>query len=243
MLVRTVYREPLESAGVLHKRSNASRRRSIEHLVAPPPVPVELVPNVGNARRHPPPPRGADERALSGKLPLAAYPVVHVMHHHLAERVHGYDRGGEPLEPEARVPPLTKPPGYQSTPYGTFLVQYESIHGSCAGSSGATSRCPAPAWTRSSGIAPPGGRTSPRTGSSARRTAARRATPRASPAAGCSSSRPPPPCDTSRFVHQVLVTNQHRVQVVATRRVQVPMLAAQRLHVARVTLMSFSLTR
>ena len=30
---------------------------------------------------------------------------------------------------------LTKPPGYQSTPYGTFLVQYESIHGSCVGSS------------------------------------------------------------------------------------------------------------
>ena len=156
------------------------------------------------------------------------------MHHHLAERVHGYDRGGEPLEPEARVPLPDQTAGVPIHPVrdvlGPVRVDPRLVR-----------RVFQPqhrdAPLQLGHVAPVSLR---REEEHRRVRVPRHDVPLpAVPLHALHLRRVAVvlvhhhPAILPAFVHQVLVTNQHRVQVVATRRVQVPVLAAQRLHVAR----------
>mmetsp|Transcript_9204 Transcript_9204/g.37113 ORF Transcript_9204/g.37113 Transcript_9204/m.37113 type:complete len:374 (+) Transcript_9204:1309-2430(+) len=156
------------------------------------------------------------------------------MHHHLAEGVHGYDRGGEPLEPEARVPLPDQTAGVPIHPVrdvlGPVRVDPRLVcrvlqpqHGDAPLQLGHVAPVPLRREEKHSRVRVPGHDVPlpavPLHALHLRRVAVVLVHHH--------------PVIRPAGVHQVLVANQHRVQVVAASRVQVPVLAAQRLHVAR----------
>ena len=76
-------------------------------------MPRELVPDVRHARGYTSVRiRGFHELTLLWQVATRrVLAVVHVVHHHLPERVQWDHRGGEPLEPEAGVPLADEPAG------------------------------------------------------------------------------------------------------------------------------------
>ena len=71
----------------------------------------------------------------SGKLPLAAYLPSSMWCTIISPNVSsGITAVVNPWNQKLAYHSRTRPPGYQSTPYGTCLAQYDSIHGSVDGS-------------------------------------------------------------------------------------------------------------